>query len=52
MEEENGKNLAKIWELKSYRSLTLRSQFFSVRLSGGTGGAETTAGLSKGARSP
>lgn len=42
----------KILELKSYWSLTVRSQFFSMRLSGGTGGAKTTAGLSRGARLP
>lgn len=42
----------KILELKSYWSLTVRSQFCSMRLSGGTGGAEATAGVCKRARSP
>ena len=53
MEEENGENLAKNTGTEKLLKLDCKvSQFFSMRLSGGTGSAEATAGLSEGAKSP
>lgn len=53
MEEENGKNLAKNIGAEELLELDCEvSYFFSMRLSVGTGGAESAAGLSRGARRP
>lgn len=53
MEEENGKYLAKNIGAEKFLELDCDvSELFSMRCSVGTGGAETSAALCRGARSP